>query len=72
MNGDPKERRNGYTELVTDIAVIKNEIKHVKLMLQDMNDGVTSDEFKGHIHHDRLLFTIMIGLLLVLLKGVFF
>jgi len=65
------ERRNGYTELYKDIAVIKNEIKHVKMMLENMTETVSTQEFKAHVFQDRIFYTIITGLLLVLLKGVF-
>ncbi len=66
------ERRNGHTEMVTDIAVIKNELKHIKTMLENMPTNVSRDDFNGHVIQDRVLFTIVTGLLVVILGGMFF
>ncbi len=66
------ERRNGYTELVTDVAVIKNDIKHLTEMIEAMPAHVSRYEFKSHVSQDRIFYVIITGLLFVLLKGVFF
>jgi len=58
--------------LYKDIAVIKNELQHIKTMLEEMPKTVSQDDFRSHVFQDRVFYTIITGLLLVVLKGVFF
>lgn len=57
-----EERRRDYGDMKEDIAVIKNNIEHIKLAISDKKDDL--DE---HVLQDRWLFGIMFTMQIAIL-----
>jgi len=56
-NGD--ERRQGYVEIQMDIAVIKNEISHIKQLVKSHNNCVKKDEYSRVVNIQTWVFGVL-------------
>lgn len=69
---DTSERRNGFSEMKTDIALIKQKMGFIEQMLIDgkkeRNNFIKTSEFRGHLFQDRILF----GTAFALMTGIAF
>lgn len=81
-NWDGTERRKGYSNLVTDIELIKQEVKHISVVAnnnlalhRDNHDRLISlssleKRFESHVVSDRWMFGLIISLVIGILAVV--